>query len=202
MTRQLLEGYVGVKYTAVCSSPERSAACVELHPLFRESGERLLAHDMTPANGGNMSQRHGSGFVITASGCNLGRIAEDELVLVVRCSIEDERVEYTGPRQPSSEAIMHWLIYRDHPSALAVLHAHDELATSSPVAGDLPETPREEPYGTAALARLAAEVFARGHELIVLKNHGYVVIADDLARATEIVVRKHLELLERARVAP
>lgn len=199
MTRSLLEGYVGIKYRALCTEDEQPPECRELYPLFRSCGERLARHDMAPANGGNMSQRVGEGMVITTSGCNLSQIAPEEVSLVRDSSLERQEVTYCGVEEPSSEAMMHWLIYRDFPGAGAVLHAHDEAATSTAAAGQLRETPREEPYGTVALARLAVDAFHRGDELIVLKNHGYVAMADDLEAATEVVVRMHLKLLELAR---
>lgn len=197
MAKELLEGYVGVKYAPVCRSEEDPEVCERLYRRFRAAGDRLAAHDMAPANGGNLSERVEGGFVVTTSGCNLGCIDPGELALVRRCSLDTEEVEYEGPVRPSSEAMLHWLLYRDLPGAGAVVHAHDEVATSGAAAHELPETAREEPYGTVALARLAAETFARGGEIIVLKNHGYVAIGSDLERALERVVAMHLALLAR-----
>ena len=195
MRKTLLEGYVGVKFRAICRSAELPAACSALHDLFRNCGEELRTHQMTPANGGNLSQQVDGGFVITTSGCNLGMIEPHELALVESCDLESERVTYAGPAKPSSEAMLHWLLYRDAPSVAAIVHAHDELATSSAVAGELRETAREEPYGTVALAELAARAFAEGGDIIVLKNHGYVARGSDLRRATETVIRMHLRLV-------
>jgi ribulose-5-phosphate 4-epimerase/fuculose-1-phosphate aldolase len=195
MTKQLLEGYVGVKFRPICSDGARPAACARLHETFRRCGELLLHHDMAPANGGNLSQRAAEGFVVTTSGCNLGLIEPEELSLVQGCSLEEEWVRYAGTNPPSSEAMMHWLIYQDFPAAGAVVHAHDEQGTATLAARQLPETPREEPYGTVALARLAARTFAAGGEIIVLKNHGYLAAGPDIERAVQTVVHMHLELL-------
>jgi ribulose-5-phosphate 4-epimerase/fuculose-1-phosphate aldolase len=196
MKRQILDGYVGIKFEATCERCETPAECARLHEAFRVCGERLASHGMAPANGGNLSQAVTGGIVITTAGCNLGIIEPDELALVRGCSLDEARVRYAGVAQPSSETMMHWLIYRDFPAAGAVVHAHDD-ATSSLAAlrSDTPETPREEPYGTVALARLAAQTFAAGGEIIVLKNHGYLATGPDLERAVETVVRKHLELV-------
>ncbi len=198
MGKEILDGYVGVKYRGVCTSHEMPAKCSELYELFRRCGDRLGEHNMTPANGGNLSTRcDENDMVITASGCNLGFIEPEEMALVTMCSLETESVTYEGPIAPSSEAMLHWLIYRDFPAAGAVVHAHDELATSSAVAEHLAETPQEEPYGTVALASLAATTFDRGGDIIVLKNHGYVARGRDLEDATERVVRMHLKLIEK-----
>ena len=197
--KELLDGYVGVKFDAVCAAVSLPAEGRASYPMFRACGDLLCDHGMTPANGGNLSQRVGAGhqLVITTSGCNLGSVDERELALVQECSLEHERVTYQGAAVPSSEAMLHWLIYRDIPEARAVVHAHDELATSSAAASRLRSTPREEPYGTVALARLAVETFTRGGRIIVLKNHGYVAFdPEDLTGATDTVVQMHLELME------
>ena len=86
--KELLEGYVGVKYRALCRGEAVTSECRQLLALFERCGERLRRHGMTPANGGNMSQRGAGGFVITCSGCNLGCVEAGELVLVEGCSVE------------------------------------------------------------------------------------------------------------------
>ncbi len=196
--KPLMDGYVGVKFATVQLSGQLPADVAGYGALFRRCGSRLAGHGMAPANGGNLSQRLGDGFVITCSGCNLGVIEPGELSWVTECSLEEERVTYAGPEPPSSEAMLHWLIYRDFPRAGAIVHAHDELATSGPGVQRLRQSAREEDYGTVALARAATETFEAGDEIIVLRDHGYVARGRDLEHATDIVVAMHLELLAAA----
>lgn len=197
--KELLEGYVGVKYDPVCLDSRLPEPVNALHPLFEACGRRLAEHHMAPANGGNMSVQVDDGLVVTTSGCNLGHVGPTELAWVRDCSLEGRTVHYRGPEKPSSEAMMHWLIQRDFPDAHAVVHAHDEMATSGRVVVDLTETRREVPYGTVELARLAVEAFSGGALIIVLKNHGYVAYGPDLENATNVIVRKHLELASGSR---
>jgi len=151
---------------------------------------------MTPANGGNVSTRFGEGFFISAAGCNLGCVEENELIFVERCDVEAECVLYDGPMEPSSESVMHWLIYGNRPEAQAIIHAHDDFATRPELlAGVVGESEREEPYGTIELARMAIETFQRAERIIVLKNHGYVAMGPDLERTCDLVVETHLRLL-------
>lgn len=196
--KPLMDGYVGVKYRSVPLSNRLPAEGVALEDTFRRCGARLAEHGMAPANGGNLSQRLQRGFVITCSGCNLGLIEPGELAWVETCSLDEQWVRYEGPEPPSSEAMLHWLIYRDFSRAGAIVHAHDELATSGPGVGQLRQSAREEPYGTVALARAAAETFDAGDEIIVLRNHGYVAQGTDLEHATSIVVQMHLTLMAMA----
>jgi L-fuculose-phosphate aldolase len=151
---------------------------------------------MTPANGGNVSIRHGNGLLISASGSNLGCLEKNELTFLKHCDEAAECVTYHGWLKPSSESIMHWLIYQNRPEAQAIIHAHDEFATRPELlAGEVEESKREEPYGTIELAHMAIATFKRAKQIIVLKNHGYVAIGPDLHKTCDLVVDTHLKLL-------
>jgi hypothetical protein len=113
--KHLLEGYVGVKFQPIQGSDKLRPEVADLYVVFKRTCDRLKAHHMTPANAGNLSIRLGDGFLISASGANLGCIEENELILVKGCDLEGECVVYHGPMEPSSESIMHWLIYRNWP---------------------------------------------------------------------------------------
>jgi L-fuculose-phosphate aldolase len=196
--KHLLDGYVGVKFRTIKRSDRLPSEAADLYVVFKRTCDRLKAHDMTSANAGNVSVRFGEGFFISASGSNLGCIEKNELALVERCDVKAERVLYHGTLEPSSESIMHWLIYRDRPEAHAIIHAHDEYATRPELlAGKVEESEREEPYGTIELARMAIATFGRAERIIVLKNHGYVAIGPDLDRTCDLVVDTHLKLLGR-----
>jgi len=196
--KNLIDGYVGVKFRAVRCSEELPPERAGFYGIFKRTSERLKTHDMTPANGGNLSVRHKSGFFISASGSNLGCFEENEIIFVERCRVESEQVFYYGPANPSSESMMHWLIYKNRPEAAAVIHAHDEYATRSDLlAGKIEESNREEPYGTIELANMAIETFKRAERIIVLKNHGYVAIGPDLDSTCDLVVDTHLHLLAK-----
>ena len=194
--KQLLDGYIGVKFEAIQLSEEPRLETTDLYVLFRHSCDRLRAYHMTPANGGNVSIRRGNGFIISASGSNLGCFEEDELTFVEQCDVKKECVLYHGRNKPSSESIMHWLIYKNRPEAQAVIHAHDEFATRHELlAGEVEESEHEEPYGTIELAHMAIATFKQDRRIIVLKNHGYVAIGPDLDRTCDLVVDTHLKLL-------
>ena len=195
----MLPGYVGVKFDAVCRTDTQGRECVELHALFREQGQKLGDYGMAPANGGNISMRLQQGFVITSSGCNLAGIEPDDIVWVHSCDPEREKVHYSGPRLPSSESILHHMIYEARADSRCVIHAHDPVATSTKAAGLVPESTREEPYGTVALARIAIETFRRDRNIILLRNHGYVATGGSLEAVTNTIVELHLRLLEISR---
>lgn len=73
-SKQLLEGYVGVKFQAIQCSDRLPSEVEDLYGQFKSICDRLKAHGMTPAYAGNVSTRYGKGLVITASGSNLGSL--------------------------------------------------------------------------------------------------------------------------------
>jgi len=197
-TKQLMEGYVGVKFHAERLSEELPPGVFDLYDAFARNCGRLREHGMTPANGGNLSIRHGDGFVISSSGCNLGCIEQEELIFVERCDLESEHAWYRGPINPSSETFMHWLIFRGYPEANAIVHAHDEFATRPELLeGEVEQSEREEPYGTIELAHMAIATFKRAKRIIVLKNHGYVAIGPDFDKVCDLIIETHLRLLAK-----
>lgn len=196
--KKLMDGYVGVKFRAIQCSEEVPPETSGFYTLFKRICDRLKVHDMTPANAGNLSIRYRDGLIITASGSNLGNFEENELIFVKKCRMEDELVLYHGPIKPSSESIMHWLIYKKRPEAAAVIHAHDEFATCSELlVGEIEESNREEPYGSVELANMAIEMFSRAEKIFVLKNHGYIAVGPDLDSTSDLVVDTHLRLLKK-----
>lgn len=198
--KSLMEGYVGVKFRTVQISDTLPPEISDLFESFKRSCDRLREHDMTPANGGNLSVRFRDGFVISSSGCNLGCIENNELIFVDYCDPETEFVSYKGPVKPSSESIMHGLIYQHRPEAQAIIHAHDEFATRPELLeGEIEESEREEPYGTVELAQMAISTFQRAESIIVLKNHGYVAVGDDLDSACDLIIDTHLKLISKTR---
>ena len=195
--KPLLPGYVGIKYQAVCCGAGLTPACRTLYPQFRAQGQRLARYGMAPANGGNMSVRLADGFLLTASGSQLGDLDPEDIVWVHGCSIARQCTQYTGARLPSSEAMLHqWVLHQRWRSG-CVVHAHDEVATSTALCGLIPETVREEPYGTIALARLAVATLSGERRIIVLRNHGYVAVGANLEQTIDLIVAMHERLLRR-----
>ena len=195
MKKGLMDGYVGVKFETERVDDPIPAGVSALVRRMVQAGQHLAMHGMAPLNGGNMSVRLGEGFVVTASGSNLGVIEPDELVYVDGFEVDAGLVRYRGLELPSSEAIMHGLVLQARPEAAAVVHAHDPAVTrEAMVRAGLVITDREEPYGTVALAERALEAFERAEDIIVLENHGYVCAGPSLEAVIDRIVMTHLRL--------
>ena len=191
-----MDGYVGVKFKTLLLNSEIGFNIEDIFACFQKNCRLLKRHGMTPQNAGNISVRHNKGFIITTSGSNLGSLQRDEIVYVRKCVIEDGIVEYMGPNLPSSETFMHSMIFQCKPAVQAIVHVHDP-ETMNRATMQLEATEKEVPYGTLALARMACDTFLKSDNIIVLKNHGYVAVGEDLNVAVDLVISAHFKIKEK-----
>ncbi len=165
-----------------------------------EAGKRLYVAGLAVAKSGNLSAKiDDENILITASGTALGQLGEQDIV-----KVNLNNPEVAGPAKPSSELPLHMLVYKNF-SSQVVLHCHPPLingyfsvaktlkATSFETKfylGDIPVVPQETPTVTDPRPVIAA---LRTNNLVVLKNHGTVAIADKFEDALNIT-----EALEEA----
>lgn len=193
-----MEGYVGVRFNASSISQTTPAGLKKYYPLFKSVCQILKENKMTYANAGNMSIAFKNGFIITSTGSNLGSLKKTELVYVEKCSLKKNVVCYYGDYKPSSETLMHYLIYSKIPGTQAIIHAHDEFATDPELLkGTVAESKKEAPYGSLELARLAIRTLKKSQNIIVLKNHGYVAVAKSLKSACGIILKTRNRLISK-----
>lgn len=142
---------------------------------------------------GNVSVRLGADRILMSPTCmSKGMMTPDDLVII---DFEGRRVG--GTRKPSSELAMHLLIYRLRPEINAICHAHPPTATGYAAAGMALDKPilcelvlglgtiPVARYGTPGTSELSAalEPLVRGHESILMANHGVVTYGADLLTA-------------------
>lgn len=124
---------------------------------------------------GNLSFRFDEGFVITASGLKNKEDLTNSDFVYVECYEEKSNTFYVeGKRQPSSESVMHALIYLKDKEVNAIFHGHNAAIAINAEKLRLPVTEKEYDSGTIELAREVLKVLNCGKWLIVLKNHGFV----------------------------
>jgi len=80
--------------------------------------------NLNQGTGGNLSVRDVNGMLITPSGMDYEKLVPADIVWM------DFDGAYEGKRNPSSEWHFHAEIYRHHPEAHAVLHAHPVSCTA------------------------------------------------------------------------
>jgi len=140
---------------------------------------------------GNLSFRLSVGeipFVITASGASFHETPRDDFfVKVNHCDIENMAVYTEGTREPSSESLLHFAVYRERKDVNAVFHGHCKpLLLQGPQLG-LKETTREEPYGTVELVDSILEVLNQ-ENFLLLKNHGFISLGRTMEEAGELAL--------------
>lgn len=166
-----------------------------LHPRdeILQAMERIYSYRMTTTSGGNLSLREANGDVwITPARVDKGSLGRADIVLVRADGTVD------GKHPPSSELPLHKAIYEARPEVRGVVHAHPVALVAFSLAHQVPNTrlfhqawhvcgePGFAPYalpGTTALGASVAGAFAKGHDCVILENHGVVTAGEDLQQA-------------------
>jgi len=179
-----------IRFNSIFVSDElpRDARIDEL----KEWSERFQKNGLTPEfegnYTGNLSFRSGEGFVITASGLKSKENLTDDCFVYVKNYDEQSNTVYIeGSRQPSSEAVMHFLIYKTRKKVNAVFHGHNDAIIMNAEEMKFPVTEREYEPGTIELAKEVLKVLG-DNNLIVLKNHGFVSLGRTMKEAGELAL--------------
>jgi ribulose-5-phosphate 4-epimerase/fuculose-1-phosphate aldolase len=154
---------------------------------LKEWCERFQKNGLTPEIDGdytgNLSFRNEDGFIITASKLkskeNLGNNC------FVRVNSYDERsntVYVEGKRQPSSEAVMHSLIYKTREEINAIFHGHNDASIANAEKLNLPITAEEQEPGSIELAKEVSKALG-DKNLVVIKNHGFISVGKTMEEA-------------------
>jgi L-fuculose-phosphate aldolase len=184
-------------------SPLVAANSVEAAALRMEIirvGRKLWERQYVDGNGGNISARLGSKYVL----CTPTMVSKGDLEPADICLSDLEGNIVAGDRSLTSELLLHLEIYKANPRARAVLHCHPPHATAFAITGAPPPNgliPEYEvfigpaavaPYETPGTQAFAETVlpFVQDHNTILLANHGVVCWADTVTHAewlTEIL---------------
>ena len=155
--------------------------------------ERIYGYGMTTTSGGNLSILDDNGDIwITPGGIDKGSLTRKDIMRVT----PDGNV--IGPHKPSVEFPFHKSVYARRADVKAVLHAHPPALVAFSIARQIPNTAlipnahlicgevgmaKYARPGSQALGENIAETVARGHEIVILENHGIVSVGADLFQA-------------------
>ncbi|MDE6922583.1 MAG: class II aldolase/adducin family protein [Oscillospiraceae bacterium] len=171
--------------------------------VLQEIGRTLYQRGLVNGAEGNISLRAGDGTVyISARGSRLGALRPEDVAHITTAGQSAE----PGP-EPTSEYLLHTLVYESCPELGVVLHTHSPHATAVAVnrenvpplidemtillGGGIGVAPYAAP-GTMELAQGAAQGL-RERKGVLLANHGAVVGGTDPADALKLA-----ELVEQA----
>lgn len=142
---------------------------------------------------GNLSFRLQSGenkFIITASQTGFyHELSNSDFVQVIDCNFDQKVVFALGEREPSSESMLHFAIYKSRPEVNAIYHGHSDEILANVEKLKLVETIREQPYGTAELADEVLKVLG-DNNFVVMKNHGFVSLGSSCDEAGNNTLEK------------
>jgi ribulose-5-phosphate 4-epimerase/fuculose-1-phosphate aldolase len=144
---------------------------------------------------GNLSFRSKDGFIITASGLkNKENLTDDSFVYVKSYDEKTNTFIVEGKRRPSSESIMHYMLYKANRETEAVFHGHSNVIVANAKKLELPITEKEYESGTPELAKEVTKELGK-KSAVVLKNHGFVTVGKTLKQAGDLA----LHILNRSK---
>jgi L-fuculose-phosphate aldolase len=191
----MAEEYVGRKFKTVFVE-RKPLDCLEAGEMFSAS-KKLGKIGFLKGIPGNFSVRTPKGFLITAGGVDKEKLSKKDLVEVLDYNTETNTVSVVGVKEPSSEARMHWMLYKKFPATNAIVHVHDLAILENQ--GNARKrgvvfTEKEFPYGTLELARQAVKALRKSN-YIVLVNHGSLAVGKTLGSAVNLAVSTHQKLI-------
>jgi L-fuculose-phosphate aldolase len=165
----------------------------ELRRHLVEICHRLYRQGMIAAGDGNVSARiDDERVLVTPTGMHKGFITEADLVVV---DVHGRLLK--GTRKPSSEFLMHELVYLERPDMRAVVHAHPPITVGLALAGvTLAQCVLSEtclvlgpiltaPYSTPTTHEVPTVLrpYVRQSNAVVMDRHGALTYGRDLDEA-------------------
>ena len=160
----------------------------ELKKYCRKFHELKLAPYFDGISHGNLSFRISPGenaFIITGSQIGLQKeLSDDCFVKVMDCDFKKKIVHAAGTREPSSESMLHYSIYRERNDVNAIFHGHSESILMIAQRLNIQQTLKEEPYGSIELVRSVMDILKQNY-FIVMKNHGFLSLGKNMNDAMD-----------------
>jgi L-fuculose-phosphate aldolase len=198
--REIVETVVETLREPAPLSPIAAASSLESDALRAEIirvGRKLWQRQYVDGNGGNISVRLGSQYVL----CTPTMMSKADMQPADICLSDLDGNILAGDRQRTSELLLHLEIYKANPAARAVVHCHAPHATAFAATGTAPPhgfitefeifigpvavAPYETP-GTRAFAETILP-YVEEHNTILLANHGVVCWSDTVTHAEWLV---------------
>ncbi len=195
-----MEEYEGVKFRCMRKNrnfdfDDRLAQLDRWCYLLAELGLTPL-HSLG-ASGNQSCRVANESFIITKSGMIPGQnFAPENYCKITGYDNESGTVYANGQCDPSSESVLHCLIYRKFPTMHSVMHGHSNLFIQHAKALELPVTSKFYEYGTIQLAESVLDVLDERNRFIILKNHGFVAVGKSVHSAGSLVLEQYSALLE------
>ncbi len=187
------EIYKGVKfyYKNIGKTVTKYPLLPELKKYCDFFYRKNLAPPYPGGSSGNLSFRikeNEINFIITASRTALRNDMQDsDFSEVVGFDNVNNIVVGKGSKIPSSESVMHFLIYQKRNDINAVFHGHSPDILNLAKKINIPVTKKEEEYGTLSLADNVVNLI-ENNDFIIIRNHGFVSVGKNMNEAYQNIV--------------
>jgi len=165
-----------------------SSKTEEHYEKFYEIGKELSERNLLPKYGqssfGNMSIREGNSFIITSRKSDKAELKIEDLIEITKID-HKEKIKYVnGNKKPSSDLLVHNIIYKALPEINAIIHVHDDKIVQKANKLGLPVTDSDYPCGSLEAAKEAIRTIKRTNSrYIIMKNHGILALGKNLEEA-------------------
>ncbi|MHA1232112.1 MAG: class II aldolase/adducin family protein [Candidatus Helarchaeota archaeon] len=175
----------------------------EQKKIVLEAAKKFLKTGLTIGTSGNISLRTGKKamtMAITPSSREYDELTIDDIIVVDFSNEEDKIEVIEGKWSPSSETILHSLIYKKRKKINAIIHYHPVFSTACGLVlnelpailddqtfflgGSIPITKDYAVSGSKELAYQVQEAIAKTNALII-RNHGAIGIGRSMDLAFE-----------------
>ena len=143
-----------------------------------------LAPKVGEGSAGNLSFRISNGFIITTSNSDLGNISDNNFTEVIDVDFKNKIIKVAGKKIPSSESMLHYVIYKNRPDINAIFHGHSQELLNS----NIISTEQEKSYGTKGLVEEVLKVLD-DNKVIIIKNHGFLSLGNTMNQAGNNIIK-------------
>jgi len=185
-----------VSFTTVFADnhPPKDLAIEELKGWCRRFHDEGLTPSYKGSSLGNLSfrpEKENNSFIITASQLEMkDNLTDDMFVRVHSCNLSMGIAHASGVKEPSSESMLHFEIYRKRKAVGAIFHGHSNLILLHGEELDIPVTQKEEKPASTALVKSVLDIL--GNEpFLIMRNHGFLSLGRDMKEAGEQAVTLH-----------
>ncbi len=184
----VVELYEPVQRGLCCAAPP--AQIEALIALARFLHARGMTPSYGPGDHGNVSCRTPGGCLISARETSKATMRAEDVIEVLgyERTPSGVRVPYAGARPPSTDALVHLMIYELRPDVAAVAHGHDEAVLRKAGPLSLPVTQVSARSNSPALVEEVRRL-CRDHDYIVTRDHGFIALGATLSAAQELLAR-------------
>jgi len=188
--------YHGVKFKTefVDKKIPKDPRLKELKYWCKKFHELKLAPPYKGGSYGNLSFRIKKGsnqFIITGTRIGLKDcLADNCFVRVSKVDLKKGIVYSHGAKDPSSESMLHFAIYKARPEVNAVFHGHCKAILCRAKKLKLCQTQKKEPYGTVKLVKSVLKALGR-KKFIIMKGHGFIAMGKTPADAGRTAIEIH-----------